>query len=309
MNIRNVETFLAVVRLKTLKAASGHLHISQSSVSKRLQVLEEECGIMLFERGKGGKEATLTAAGERFMDIAERMVEMFQEVKGFTERENHVLAVGAVTSLHAVFMPSLFAKLIEHEPLMQLSAVTLHSAEMYEAIDRKTIDVGFSLMQRAHPNVMVRQCFSEPILVMQPAEAGAETQGEAYDTVQLEHLDFAREIYFPWTPYYESRHRQWSPTGSPRVFVDDPTMLASLLRRPGQWAFVPLSMARHYQEMRPFKLSYPYPKPPDRVCYQLTHKQPDPGTKAALAVFTHHLGSALDAMFGKERNGKYTKNT
>lgn len=293
MDVRDLETFLAVVRFKTLKAASEHLHLAQSSVSKRLQLLEQQCDIALFERYKGGKRVTLTPAGERFVEIAERMLEMFSDLKRLTSHEYKALSVGAVTSLHVVLMPYIFTEIMEREPTMQISARTIHSTDMYDAIDRKDIDIGFTFVQRTHPNVHVRECFSEPILVMQSAtEPSAE-----YDAVNLGQLDFLQEIYFPWTPYYESRHQQWSPTGHPRVFVEDPVMLAGLLRRPGQWAFVPLSIARHFQKMGSFRLSAPYPKPPDRVCYQITHKQPTPKIVASLDIFYEYLEKAIDTIF------------
>lgn len=296
MDIRDLETFLAVVRSRTLKAASEHLHLAQSSVSKRLQLLEQQCDIVLFERYKGGKKVTLTSAGERFVEIAERMLEMFLDLKRLTSHEYTMLSVGTVTSLHVVLMPYIFNEIMEHEPQMRLSARTIHSSDMYDAIDRKDIDIGFTFIQRAHPNVLVTECFSEPILVMQPSVAPS----CASDTVNLEHLDFLQEISFPWTPYYESRNQQWSPTGHPRVFVEDPTMLVGLLRRPGQWAFVPQSIARHFQKMGSFKLSIPHPKPPDRVCYQITHKQPASRTSASLAIFHEYLENALGKIFGSQ---------
>lgn len=300
MDTRDLETFLAVVRLKTLKAASEHLHLAQSSVSKRVQLLEQECGITLFERYKGSKRATLTPYGERFVEMAERMLEMFSELKNLDEHEHYMLNLGAVTSLHATLIPEVINRIIDCEPRLQLNAKTLHSTEMYDEIDSKHIDIGFTLVQKAHPNVAVKQCFSEPILVMRPAEAAP----VAYDTVKLQDLDFTQEIYFPWTPYYESRHRQWSPTGSPRVFVDDPTMLASLLRRPGQWAFVPLSMVRYYQKMGTFKVSYPDPRPPERACYMVVHKQPTRTAKAALEIFRRHLNDALKVLYGETGQNK-----
>lgn len=297
---RGVETFLAVVRLKTLKAASEELHLAQSTVSKRLQQLEEECGIALFDRGKGGKEASLTPAGERFVGVAERMLDLLHEARRFTsEQGHHALSVGAVTSMHSVFIPRLFTRLLDSTPAMRLTAATLHSSEMYEEIDRRSIDVGFSLLDKAHPNVIVSRCFSEPMLVMR-RDAGAKPDAA---TVLLEDLDFGQEICFPWTPHYEVRRLYHSPTISPRVFVDDPTLLTSLLCRPEQWAFVPLTVARHFCKTGAFQVARPHPKPPDRVCYQLTHKYPRVRAAESLALLQPHLDQVLDKEFGKKRDG------
>ena len=150
-----------------------------------------------------------------------------------------------------------------------------------------------------HPNVVVSRCFSEPMLVMRRDEG--EKSGLA--AVLLEELDFEQEICFPWTPHYEVTHRHHSPTVSPRAFVDDPTLLTRLLCRPEQWAFVPLTVARHFCKTGAFRVNRPHPKPPDRVCYQLTHKYPRTRAAESLTLLQPHLNLVLDEEFGKKRDG------
>lgn len=298
---KGIETFLAVARLKTLKAASEELHLAQSTVSKRIQMLEQEYGVTLFEREKGGKEANLTIEGAKFVGIAERMLDLLHEARRFSEeQEHHALSMGAVSSMFATFMPHLITRLIERVPSMHITTVTLHSAEMYDEVEKRNIDVGFSLMQRAHPNVTATQCFAEPMLLMRPAPKGASASGGA---VHLKDLDFTREICFPWTPHYQGRHAHTALSETSRVIVDDPTLLVSLLRDPEQWAFIPLSSARHYAVSGGFRFFRPVPEPPKRVCYMLTHKQPRSKAAEALALLREHLDHVLNKEFGQRRDG------
>lgn len=67
-----IEVFLAIVRTRNISRAAEQLNLSQSTVSKRLKVLEQEINAILFERGKGNKVLSLTLAGEEFIDLAER---------------------------------------------------------------------------------------------------------------------------------------------------------------------------------------------------------------------------------------------
>lgn len=60
---------LAVARAGSFSAAAEAIHISQSALTRSVQLLEEAYDIRLFERGKFG--ATLTLEGARFVALAE----------------------------------------------------------------------------------------------------------------------------------------------------------------------------------------------------------------------------------------------
>lgn len=54
IEIQLFEQLVAFADCKTLSAASERLHISQSSLSRAMQRLEEEMGVRLFDRKKAG---------------------------------------------------------------------------------------------------------------------------------------------------------------------------------------------------------------------------------------------------------------
>ncbi|MFQ9679487.1 MAG: LysR family transcriptional regulator [Ruthenibacterium lactatiformans] len=64
MNQSYFEVFLAVVECKSVSRAAEKLFLSQSTVSHRLKMLENEIGCLLFERAQGQRECVLTAKGE-----------------------------------------------------------------------------------------------------------------------------------------------------------------------------------------------------------------------------------------------------
>jgi len=55
MDHRSIDTFMAVARTRNVSQAAEQLNLSQSAVSKRVKMLEQELGIVLFERVKGNK--------------------------------------------------------------------------------------------------------------------------------------------------------------------------------------------------------------------------------------------------------------
>ena len=66
MEIYQLRAFLTVARLGHLTRAAERLHISQSAVSKQIKELEDELGVILFDRPSSGTSLTRsgqTAAG------------------------------------------------------------------------------------------------------------------------------------------------------------------------------------------------------------------------------------------------------
>lgn len=72
MNIDALRTFLAVIQLGNLNKAAEHLNVTQSTVTARLDTLEQTLGQKLLVRSRRGAE--LTKAGFAFQRHAELMV-------------------------------------------------------------------------------------------------------------------------------------------------------------------------------------------------------------------------------------------
>lgn len=64
MDISIARTFLEVVKTGSFVNAAANLNISQTAVSARIRVLEEQLDRPMFVRNKAG--ARLTPAGEQF---------------------------------------------------------------------------------------------------------------------------------------------------------------------------------------------------------------------------------------------------
>ena len=79
MNLAALQTFLAILDTGSLAKASARLHVGQSTVTTRLQKLEEDIGQTLFHRNKSG--VSLTASGLKFKRYAEAMTDLWQQAR------------------------------------------------------------------------------------------------------------------------------------------------------------------------------------------------------------------------------------
>ena len=79
MNTITLETFVAIVETGSLVRASERLHVTQSTVTTRLNTLEQDLGQTLIHRQKSG--AVMTLAGLKFKRYAEAMLDLWQKAQ------------------------------------------------------------------------------------------------------------------------------------------------------------------------------------------------------------------------------------
>lgn len=72
MKISQLQYFTTLAELQNMSRASELLHMSQSSLSKNISAIEEELGVVLFDRN--GKHISLNAAGQRFLDCCHHIL-------------------------------------------------------------------------------------------------------------------------------------------------------------------------------------------------------------------------------------------
>ena len=79
MELRELRYFLAVAREQNITKAAEALYISQPSLSKQMQNLENEIGRPLFARGS--RKVTLTEAGILLKKRAEQLLELYEKTE------------------------------------------------------------------------------------------------------------------------------------------------------------------------------------------------------------------------------------
>ncbi|WP_226781265.1 LysR family transcriptional regulator [Oceaniglobus trochenteri] len=142
---RRLKTFLEVARRGSLTAAAQHLNMTQSSLTKRLQLLEEDFGHKLFERGVHG--ATLTAPGEVLWRHAERIeTELLQSREAMAAAGGAGLAllrIGAGPLFHLRYLADALLTLRRAHPETSVELVTGLYRETMPRLSERTLDIVF----------------------------------------------------------------------------------------------------------------------------------------------------------------------
>src|ERR671932_2476028 len=104
---RQIECFLAVVRLGNLSRAAEEMYLTQPTLTARLKGLEEDLGDQLFVRTSRGMR--LTEAGKEFVPYAERCLASLEEgkqrLKELRDAEGGRLALGTSPGVSTYALP------------------------------------------------------------------------------------------------------------------------------------------------------------------------------------------------------------
>ncbi len=122
MNQQTLKTFLTIIETRNLNHAANKLNVTQSTVSARLNALEQELGQTLFHRKKSGAE--LTSAGFKFERYATLMTDLWRQAKQETALPNKVKYVcnfGCHPELWTGLAKTFFQQVRNNEPNAALS--------------------------------------------------------------------------------------------------------------------------------------------------------------------------------------------
>lgn len=136
MELSDLQVFKAVIRAGGVARAAELLHRAQSSVSARIQTLEEKLGVELFVRE--GRKLQLSPSGRILAGYADRLLDLASEAASAvrTDRPTGVLRLGAMESTAAVRLPEPLGRFHERYPEV---ALELYSADPRELV-RKVLD-------------------------------------------------------------------------------------------------------------------------------------------------------------------------
>lgn len=145
MEIRVLQYFLAVAREENITKAAESLFITQPTLSRQLCALEEELGVILFERG-GSKKTVLTEAGALLKRRAEEIVELAEKTSQEFSKPIDVLegliSIGAAESFSAKIIADVMNIFCESYPKVKFDIFSNNASSVREKLDKGLLDFG-----------------------------------------------------------------------------------------------------------------------------------------------------------------------
>lgn len=201
MELRWLEDYIALARTRHFSRAAEAQNITQPTFSRRIKLLEDEMGVVLVDRNT--LPLSLTAAGEIFLQFAERTVqqlrytrEQFDQIK---QRELDTLVVAATQTLYLCFYQDWVERCSAGAELsFNLNSSSWSSAEFASALGEGRADI---CLCHWHPH-------------MHPLELLAAERAE--------HVTLARDRLLPlsWAQDGEPLHQFPGTAKRPLPYID-----------------------------------------------------------------------------------------
>lgn len=147
MDIRHLHYFLQVAHHKSFTRAAQSLYITQPTISKMIKSIEEELGVVLFNRS--GKQVELTDAGQVIFAQAQDIVHSFQHLSVELDDLIHLkkgrITIGLPPMIGSSFFPRVLGKFREQYPDIVIQLVEDGAKKVEEHVEKGLLDIGVVL--------------------------------------------------------------------------------------------------------------------------------------------------------------------
>ena len=164
MNIRDLKYLVAVADLRHFGKAAEACFVSQPTLSGQLKKLEEELGVVLFERS--ARSVVPTPAGERIIAQARRVLDEVTDIEALARAAQDPLAgpfhVGAIHTISPYVMPEVMAPLRHDFPQMQLILHEDITDNLTRDLLDHKLDVALLATPITEPELIALPLYDEP---------------------------------------------------------------------------------------------------------------------------------------------------
>src|SRR5215471_18083004 len=146
MELRHMRYFVAVAEERNFTRAAARLHLAQPSLSRQIRDLEQELGVSLLHRGKGG--ITLTAAGNEYLAQARKLLAdsaaAVQVTQAAGRSEQRHLLIGTIErSISSGLLQRVLKRFAMSRPDVRVELRELFSIDQHRLIAAHELDAGF----------------------------------------------------------------------------------------------------------------------------------------------------------------------
>jgi DNA-binding transcriptional LysR family regulator len=232
MDMDQVRTFLAVAANGSFLEAANRLHVTQSTVSARVQNLENNLGTRLFVRNRAG--ASLTPSGKRFLRHAKSLVLTLEQARhdvGLPSRFRASITVGARIALWESFLPQWAGEMRAAAPDISLRCEIGFEEDLMRRLVEGNLDIGLMYTPQHSPGLQVEALFDETLVLL------------TTDPAKTWSID--NYIHVDWGPAFHAQHTMSFPDlERPAQVANIGWLGVQLIVANGGSCYLPIRMAR-----------------------------------------------------------------
>ncbi len=166
MTLTQLGYIVAVDRYKNFGLAAQHTQVTQPTLSMQIQKLEEEIGLILFDRSEQPIKTTkvgevLIAQAKIILRESAKFEELVLEDKDESRGE---IRIGVIPTLAPYLVPLFIKSFIKQNPKIKIVIEELQTSQILTKIDDGDLDVALLVTPIDHRGLKTEALFYEPFL-------------------------------------------------------------------------------------------------------------------------------------------------
>ncbi len=151
MELREINTFLHVAKLRSFSKAAVQLGYTQAAVTIQIHNLEHELGVHLFDRI--GKQTTLTHQGSVFYEYATSVMRELAQARDTLANPQELtghLCIGTIESVCASILPKLLRTYHKLHPKVTVRIIIDSPGAILEKMNNNLVDIAYFLDRQVY---------------------------------------------------------------------------------------------------------------------------------------------------------------
>jgi len=167
MDVADLKTFEAVLRHGSMNKAAQELHTVQSNVTARIQALEQELGVALFQRHARGVNAT--PAGQRILPFVARISKLLAEAESAAKDDgtpHGVLTLGGLETTMALRLSPVLSRFAKTYPDVRMVIRGGTTESLLRQVVDNQLDGAFVAGPIDHPEIVHERVYTEELVLV-----------------------------------------------------------------------------------------------------------------------------------------------
>ncbi|MFK8284736.1 hydrogen peroxide-inducible genes activator [Capnocytophaga canis] len=170
MTITQFQYVLAVAKHQNFSTAAENSFVTQPTLSMQIQKLEEELGVIIFDRTKKPLQPTdigkqIIKQAQIIVNESERMSDIVAQQKGVIGGEFNV---GIIPTVSPTLLPMFLTNFINKYPKVSLKIEEHSTKTLINYVEDGTLDAAILATPLHRPNIVEKPLFYEPFMAYIP---------------------------------------------------------------------------------------------------------------------------------------------
>ena len=163
-----IQAFIAIADHGGFQKAAGHLHITQTALTRRLQNLEAMLGVTLVERTT--RSVALTPTGRDFLPQARRLLQelatALTEIRETGKARRGDVSIACVPSVGVRFLPRVIERYSAQYPHNRIKVLDHASSAVADAVLRREAEFGINIAEPDRPELASTPLLSDRFVLI-----------------------------------------------------------------------------------------------------------------------------------------------